>query len=60
LTYGETRREDMILINSRVIGENLTLLSFDELQGSNISYVCYTNSNRNVISDNIFATILEK
>jgi len=50
----------MILINSRVIGENLTLLSFDELQGSNISYVCYTNSNRNVISDNIFATILEK
>jgi hypothetical protein len=58
--HGETRREDMKLINSRVIGENLTLPSFDELQGSDVSYACYTNSNRNVISDNIFATFLEK
>jgi len=48
------------LINSRVIGENLTLPSFDELQGSDVTYACYTNSDRNVISDNIFATILEK
>ena len=42
------------------IHKNLTLPSFDELQGSNVSYACYTNSDRNVISDNIFATILEK
>jgi hypothetical protein len=42
--HGGTRREEMKLINSRVIGENLTLPSFDELQGSNVSYACYTNS----------------
>jgi hypothetical protein len=58
--HGETRREDMKLINSRVIRENLTLPTFDELQGSDVSYACYTNSNRNVISNNIFASILEK
>jgi len=58
--HGETKWDDIKLINSRVIGENLTLPSFDELQGSNVSYACYTNSERNVISDNIFATILEK
>jgi hypothetical protein len=57
--HGESRREDL-KINSRVIGENLTLPSFDELQGSDVSYACYTNSDRNVISDNIVATILEK
>jgi hypothetical protein len=56
--HGETRRDDMKLINSRVIGENLTLPSFDELQGSNVSYACYTNSDRNVISNNTLGTNL--
>jgi hypothetical protein len=58
--HGESRREDMKLINSRVIGENLALPSFEELQGNDVSYACYTNTDRNLISDNIFATILEK
>jgi len=58
--HGETRGDDMKLINSRVIGDNLSLSSFDELQGSNVTYACYTNSDRNVIYNNIFATILEK
>jgi hypothetical protein len=58
--HGETRREDMKLIISRVIGENLTLPSFDELQGNDVSYASYTNSDRNVISNIIFSTILEK
>jgi hypothetical protein len=57
---GETTREDMKLINSRIVGENLALPSFEELQGNDVSYACYTNANRNLISDNIFATILEK
>ena len=34
--------------------------SFEELQGNDVSYACYTNADRNLISDNIFATILEK
>jgi hypothetical protein len=58
--HGESRREDMKLINSRVVGENLALPSFEELQGNDVSYACYTNTDRNLISDNIFATILEK
>jgi hypothetical protein len=58
--HGESRREDMKLVNPRVVGENLALPSFEELQGNGISYACYTNANRNLISDNIFATILEK
>jgi hypothetical protein len=57
--HGESRREDIKLINSRVIGENLALPSFEELQGNDLSYACYTNANRNLISDNNFATILE-
>jgi hypothetical protein len=31
----------------------------EELQGGDITYACYTNAERNLISDNIFATILE-
>jgi hypothetical protein len=58
--HGETRWDNIKMINSRVIGENLSLPSFDELQGSNVTYACYTNSDRNVISNNIFATILKK
>ena len=50
----------MKLIKSRVVGENLALPSFEELQGNDVSYACYTNANRNLIPDNIFATILEK
>jgi len=58
--HGESRREDIKLMNSRVVGENLALPIFEELQGNDFSYACYTNANRNLISDNIFATILEK
>jgi len=57
--HGETRWDDIKLINSRVIGENLTLPSFDELQGSDVSYACYTNSDRNVISDIILQLFLK-
>jgi hypothetical protein len=55
-----SRREDMKLINSRVVGENFALPSFEELQEKDVSYACYTNANRNLISDNIFVMILEK
>jgi hypothetical protein len=58
--HGESTRGDMKLINSRVVGENLALPSFEELHGNDVSYACYTNADRNLISDNIFATILEK
>ena len=58
--HGISRWKDMKLINSRVVGENLVLPSFEELHGNDVSYACYTNANRNLISDNIFATILEK
>jgi len=50
----------MKLINSRVVGENFALPSFEELQEKDVSYACYTNANRNLISDNIFVMILEK
>ncbi len=48
--HGESRKEDMKLINSRVVGENLSLPSFEELQGNDVSYACYTNADRNLIS----------
>ncbi len=58
--HGKSTRVDMKLINSRVVGENLALPSFEELHGNDVSYACYTNADKNLISDNIFATILEK
>jgi hypothetical protein len=58
--HGESTREDMKLINSRVVGENLALPSFEELHVNDVSYAWYSNAHRNLISDNIFATILEK
>ena len=54
--HGESSREDMnFLITTRVVGENLMLPSFEELQGKDISDACYTNADRNLISDNTFA-----
>ena len=50
--HEESTREDMKLINSRVVGQNLALPSFEEFHGNDVSW--------NLISDNIFATILEK
>jgi hypothetical protein len=43
--HGESRREDMKLINSRVVGENLALPSFEELHGNDVSYTCQQKSN---------------
>ena len=57
--HGETGVKDMELINTRVIGPNLSLPTFEELQGAEITYACYTNADRNLITDNIFASILE-
>jgi hypothetical protein len=45
--------------NTRVDGPNLSLPTFEDLQGGDITYACYTNAEWNLISDNIFATILE-
>ena len=44
--HGESTRGDMKLINSRVVGENLALPSFEELHGNDVSYTCYTNADR--------------
>ena len=59
LHHGEATKEDIELINTRVIGPNLALPTIEELQGGEISYACYTNADRNLITDNIFARILE-
>jgi hypothetical protein len=58
--HGQTTSQDIDLINTRVLGTDLSLPTFEELQGANISYACYTNADRNLISDNIFATILKQ
>jgi len=34
--HGKSRRENMKLINSRVVGENLALPSFEELHGNDV------------------------
>jgi hypothetical protein len=47
------------IINTRVVSPNLSLPTVEVLQGGDITYACYTNAERNLISDNIFATILE-
>ena len=57
--HGQCSKEDLNIINTRVVGPNLSLPTVEELQGGDITYACYTNAERNLISDNIFATILE-
>jgi len=49
MRHGESTREDLKLINSRVVGENLALPSFEELDGNDVSYACHTNADRNGI-----------
>jgi hypothetical protein len=57
--HGNSTPADIEIINTRVVGENLSLPSFEELQGNDITYACATNAERNVVSDNIFANILK-
>jgi hypothetical protein len=42
-----------------VVGPNLSLPTFEELEGADVTYACSTNAERNLISDNIFANILK-
>ena len=57
---GRTRKEDVEKINTRVVGPNLSLPSLEELNGADITYACATNADRNLICDNIFASILKQ
>ncbi len=57
--HGQCSKEDLKIINTRVVSPNLSLPTVEVLQGGDITYACYTNAERNLISDNIFATILE-
>jgi hypothetical protein len=57
--HGKSTPADNEIINTRVVGQNLSLPSFEELQGNEITYACATNSERNTISDNIFANVLK-
>jgi hypothetical protein len=57
---GRTKKEDVEKINTRVFGPNLSLPSLEELNGTDITYVCATNADRNLICDNIFANILKQ
>jgi hypothetical protein len=56
---GKTKKEDIDKINTRVVGPNLSLPSLEELNGADITYACAINTDRNLISDNIFANLLK-
>jgi hypothetical protein len=56
---GRTKKEDVEKINTRVVGQNLSLPSLEELNGADTTYACATNADRNLICDNIFANILK-
>ena len=57
--HGDLRQSDIELINTRVIRKGFKLPSFEDLDSEDVTYACYTNAERNLISDNIFASILE-
>jgi hypothetical protein len=42
-----------------VVGQNLSLPTFEELEGADVTYACSTNAERNLIGDDIFANILK-
>jgi hypothetical protein len=43
-----------------VIRKDFKLPTFDDLESGDVTYACYTNAKRNLICENIFASILEK
>jgi hypothetical protein len=47
-------------INTRVVGPKLSLPSLERLNGADITYACATNTDRDLICDNIFANILKQ
>lgn len=55
--HRRTRTEDIEVMNTRVARQNFSLPTFKELEGSDITYVCSTYADRNLISDNIFENI---
>jgi hypothetical protein len=57
--HGRSTSDDIELIDTRVVGPNLSLPTFAELDGKDISYACATNAERNIIFDNIFPNILK-
>ena len=59
LRKGFLTREDIEFINTRVVGSNLSLPSYEELNGDDITYACSTNAERNLITDKNFGNILK-
>jgi hypothetical protein len=59
LRKGFLKREDIEFINTRVVGSNLSLPSYEELNGDDITCACSTNVERNLITDNNFGNILK-
>jgi hypothetical protein len=53
--HGTSTFDDTELINTRVVGPNLSLPSFEELDGNDITSACATNAEKNIVSNNIFA-----
>jgi hypothetical protein len=53
------RREEIEFINTKVVGSNLSLPSYEELNGDDITYASSTNAERNSIKDNNFGNILK-
>jgi len=58
--HGNIRQSDIELINTRVVRKDFKLPTFDDLETGDVTYACYTNAERNLICENIFASILEK
>ncbi len=50
---------DIEFNNKRVVGSNLLLPSYEELNGNDITHACSTNAERNLIKDNNFAKYFE-
>ena len=59
LRKGFLTKEDIEFINTRVVDANLTIPSYEDLNGEDITYACSTNAERNIIMDNNFGNILK-
>ncbi len=59
LRKGFSTREDIEFFNTRVVGSNLSLPSYENWNGDDVTYACSTNAERNLITDNNFGNVLK-
>lgn len=55
LRMGESTKEDICTINSRVLGKNLAI----PVESDDVCYACTTNKQRNIVSDSVFEKVVQ-